>query len=555
MKNRNNTYKEFVGKYFETTFNIGGGWTNSNAPTVLEKVLRDFDYELKHYGDGIVDIAELYNLFSHIAIGFALDDDGNVCIDKYYKEPPGGAIDDCPKHEDTKSYELFRKSYKVPDKILTDDLGLNLEVLVVDFDDQVQIASECIVLGGVSEHEGSYCLERNARKDGFRDDAWITRRESVYIHDEDFWSHVDHLPENYVYSERNDEYVNKENSNVYYGIYNYRGGEGWFRSNEVVEYEDKYYIDSCVASDHGIRWSDSRGEYVHEDDMCEYNGDYENDYNAEYHHLTRVFRFTENTSFGIGFEVEKEDENAVSSVMYEGLHERTDWCKEKDSSLNEEVGYELVSPAFDIFTNELDEDLKDPDIKLLVNAEYSTKCGGHMTLSSSDYTSNELLEGLAGFIPLIYALYDGRMESTYCQPRKKWSYHTGGSGYPAVKLRGNRSIREAEGKVFGAIEFRIFSAIRSVRNLLWRRDLARIMVNNINQSEKDVLRMLVNPKSLIFKHLSKVYSVDQIVNKIKLFVTYSREFNDVKLDMPDLNKVKRRLDKGNSNESTNQLGA
>ena len=90
---------------------------------------------------------------------------------------------------------------------------------------------------------------------------------------------------------------------------------------------------------------------------------------------------------------------------------------------------------------------------------------------------------------------------------------------------------------------------------MWRRDLLRIVANNINSSERDVLRMLMNPSSLLFKHLIKVYSVERIVDEISLFVSYSKDYNATKLNMPDLEALRKKLKNGSNDESTSELGA
>ena len=208
-----------------------------------------------------------------------------------------------------------------------------------------------------------------------------------------------------------------------------------------------------------------------------------------------------------------------------------------------------------MFDDRLDKDIEESSsLKELIEAQFSTNCGGHLTFSSSDYTANELLEGVAGFIPLMYALYNGRLGNHYCEPKQKWVYHRG-SGRDAVNIRGNRIAPKTNGKVFGAIEFRLFSAVRNVKNLMWRRDLMRIIAKNINKSEKEVLRMLCSPKSLLFKHLIKVYSADKIIEKIRLFVEYSKQYNFRKLDMPDTDALKNVFNKSNNKNSTNELGA
>ena len=71
------------------------------------------------------------------------------------------------------------------------------------------------------------------------------------------------------------------------------------------------------------------------------------------------------------------------------------------------------------------------------------------------------------------------------------------------------------------------------------------MVDNINKSELQVLRMMLNEKSKLHIHLRKVYSLDKVVDKIKKFVKYSDQFNNKKL--PNANTS--RLENRKANES------
>ena len=118
-------------------------------------------------------------------------------------------------------------------------------------------------------------------------------------------------------------------------------------------------------------------------------------------------------------------------------------------------------------------------------------------------------------------------------------------------------MAEAAHKTFGAFEIRIFSAGIDVKNLLWRRDLVRIMVENFGKSEKDVLRLLMNPKSKLFRHLIKVYNVQRMVDKISLYVSHSKTYNHKVITMPDLTELLNKLKESlhNNNDSTNELGA
>ncbi len=433
--------------------------------------------------------------------------------------------------------------------VSTEYMGLYLGILVMTYNGDAEYEKDCVVLCDKSDNAGEYDLNSNCVYSQYHD-GWIQDSEKRYVESCGEYFQEDNQPDSVYFSDWNDAYVDRDDDYVYYGVVNDRGHEDYFYHDDYVycESEDRYYVDQDVASDNGLRWSSRYDQWVtgHDDDL-----------NAEYQSQERVFRFTPDTMFGIGFEIEKEDYDAIENKWYE-LYDATGWAKENDSSLCSESGYELVSPAFDLFDDKLDNDIQNNlVIRNLINATYGTSCGGHLTFSSCDYTANELLEGVAGFIPLLYAMYDGRLNNGYCEPKQKWVYHRG-SGRDAVNIRGNRSIPAASGKVFGAIEFRLFSAIRSVSNLKWRRDLMRIVAKNINKSEKDVLRMLCNPNSLLFKHLIKVYTVDKIVSKIRMFVEFSRQYNFRKLDMPDLDAVKNKLNKSvnkNQNDSTNELGA
>lgn len=80
------------------------------------------------------------------------------------------------------------------------------------------------------------------------------------------------------------------------------------------------------------------------------------------------------------------------------------------------------------------------------------------------------------------------------------------------------------------LEIRLFPAVKNTTNLLWRLDLIKICVENINCSEMDVLRMLTSKKSKLYKHLLKVIDEQKIQQKVIKFIKYSREFNDKNLN-------------------------
>ena len=328
-----------------------------------------------------------------------------------------------------------------------------------------------------------------------------------------------------AWSEVNEEYLDTDNSHVYYGnVADRRGNtyETWFHSYNVLEIDGEYYYDDNAARSAGYLWSERCDEWIHQDNWCEEehewvsDDDEDNANNARYQTLTRKIRFDSSAKFTIGFEIEKEDYD-MASLDWRSLYDDTGWIKEDDGSLNNATGYELVTPAFDLLDDKMDEEINNNRVlRDLINASHSSACGGHINLGSSIYNTEQLFEGISGFFPLFYSIYEHRLEKNYSKAKKKHHYYSRDK-YSSIFIKDN------------VVEIRIPSAVVSVTNLLWRRDLMRIIVENINKSEMQVLRMLVNQKSKLHIHLRKVYSVDKMIEKIEKFVKYSEEFNNVKL--------------------------
>jgi hypothetical protein len=110
------------------------------------------------------------------------------------------------------------------------------------------------------------------------------------------------------------------------------------------------------------------------------------------------------------------------------------------------------------------------------------------------------------------------MNETYCTAKKKNRMSAESDKYSAVYIRDNR------------IEIRIFAAVKSMENLKWRRDLVRIMVKNINTTELQVFKMMMNKKSKLYRHLLKVMTAEKIHEKCIKFLEYSKAFNDKNID-------------------------
>jgi len=371
----------------------------------------------------------------------------------------------------------------------------------------------------------------------FHEDEYLVHGNVRFLDYGDGYAHIDECSEtlygcwfmtdyacdhNLVYSNYNDGWICETDSYTYYGYVDSSNHQEFFYNEDYVRAGSEYYADSYVAEQHGWVWSDRYDEYRHEDD---YDEEDIQDNNAIYHRLERQFRFTSNPKFSIGFEIEKEDSDA-GLIYFADLYNSTGWCKEQDGSLNNS-GYELVSPAFDLYNNDLEKEIKlSNDLQTLINGGFSSRCGGHINIASSEFPNTEhLFEALSGFFPLLYAIYPNRIHEDFCRAKKKHEYYQ----------KAKRSAIHIKDNV---VEFRIFPAVRNYNNLIWRRDLMRIMCDNVNKSEGDVLKMLINSNSKLHKHMRKIYSHDALIERIERFIDHSLSFNNKKLNKIDLSKKK-----------------
>lgn len=212
---------------------------------------------------------------------------------------------------------------------------------------------------------------------------------------------------------------------------------------------------------------------------------------AGYHSLKRSTRSSGN--FNVGVEIEKEDLPIKVSATFKAIDLLTrGWIKEYDGSLNGS-GFELVSPVFDLFSNDLENEINEHRVlEEHINASYSKRCGGHINISSSHHSPTELFNKLSGYLPLLYAMYPNRIRTTYSLAKKKKNY-TEGDHYAAVNILSNR------------IEFRIFPAVANVAELMWRLKLIRYMCNNLGATENQVYSALKDESSELRAIIQEYY--------------------------------------------------
>jgi hypothetical protein len=403
---------------------------------------------------------------------------------------------------------------------------------VQTYDGNYNLESDCVRLSHYSKFPSQWALLNQTVSTNFGYHTAL-RDEVLYIDGESFLRNRANY-HNIYFSNHHDEWLCSDYDCVHYG-YVARGREDWFCSDEYVTAGGERYLNSEVAESCGWRYNEGRDEWVDED---EYDEDKPDKNNASYHNLDRRDRRPNECKFSIGFEIEKED-NEACEISYNKLYNDTDWIKENDSSLDEDNGYELVSPIYDLYSSRIDEDIKgNEDLQTLINGQYSANCGGHINISSTIYNPEQLFEGIIGFMPLLYGLYEHRLNKNYSEAKKKHEYYAK-SKYSAIYIKNN------------VVELRLPPAVKNVSNLLWRRDLVRIMCENINKSESDVLRLLLNQNSKLYKHLRKIFPQDKLVDKIEKFIRYSNTYNNKKLPPVNISKIK----KDNITGSTDEMGA
>lgn len=320
----------------------------------------------------------------------------------------------------------------------------------------------------------------------------------------------------YNFCERTKKYANVEDSELCTAI------DECGNSVEVCDYyfsitksklHGLFFTSGQAARDYGFVHCPVRNDYVKPEEVREVP-------NAGYHNLPREFMCdVNNTKFTIGLEIEKEDQEARDDVGYKKLFDRTKWCKERDGSLDSDTGFELISPVYDLMSNRMDQDvMNDDELKQLCDASYSNRCGGHINIGSNVYSPIQLLWGIKGFLPLLYSIWSIRLDNHYSRALKTQEY---GGSKNAIKVKAN------------VVEIRLATAVKSVKNMFWRRDLVRIMMNNINKSEQEVLRMMLNPRSILHKHLRKVYNSERFMQKCNDFVKFTDTFSDIRLEQPN----------------------
>lgn len=323
--------------------------------------------------------------------------------------------------------------------------------------------------------------------------------------------------------------------------------DGARHSVNLVYHEGDVYLNDEIANDNGVYWCSDCEEYYHEDyedDHSHSNDDIDEDYsyNPRFgYHSQEHYDRARGAKFKVGFEIEKECSEGCKHNHHE-IREASGWVKERDGSLDDYKGYELVSSTYNLFTDEFMNQAKELEKKFpnLINGNASRNCGGHIHFSKADTMGADLLESVCGYLPVLYSIYQHRIGKSYCEVKEKEQMKHSDNKYQAVRVMRSR------------IEFRIFPAVKNLSTLEWRLGLIRIMAKNPSSNPIEVANKLTDSRTELHKHFAKIFTKSAIMQKAQKALTFAKQFdkNYYNIDLRiNLDKIKAKETKAIRQES------
>ena len=368
---------------------------------------------------------------------------------------------------------------------------------------------------------GYVCLEEIIDDDYLNSDGYlyssedyVETRDGEIISTEDAW-----------YCEGLDEWVYYEDTSVCYeGSNETRYSDVYLRRSDFALFDGNYYDDSAMDR-HDIVWCEDIDEYRYQDNAY---WDNDNEYWVSeepqeefvrgYHNGSyQSMNFDNNSKYKIGYEIEKEDLIVRNSIIISDFEEQTNhkWRKERDGSLCDESGYELISPTFELDIKKIFEHIEgNEQLVAHINAGISYSCGGHIHLSENGLNGNELFDKIKGYTPLFYALYYGRVNKSYAKGKSNRDLENENEKYQAIKIHHDR------------VEFRIISAVPNIKTLKWRTELLMMILKNPTD---DVIKAYFNVDTKFTKLLKQTYDDDKLVELKQRFINFTREFENINI--------------------------
>ena len=322
-----------------------------------------------------------------------------------------------------------------------------------------------------------------------------------------------------------EEFTNGDVTRVFIGRNEYYYCDAAINNQGLTEYRNDYYdcealsyndivfcedIQEYQSIDNSHFW-ESTGEWNSEEDESEA-------FVRDYHNGGfKQINFTKKPKFGVGIEVEKEDQNIKESLNIDDFEENCpNWRKERDGSLNDDSGFELVSPTFELNVKRIIEHINsNPTLVAHINADKSNSCGGHINVSEAGLTGAQLFEKVQGYTPLFYALYHKRIDLKWSKGKSNHDLKRENEKYQAIRIHDNR------------IEYRIVSAVESVKQLEWRLKLIHFILKNPTNNPKQAFFNVHNKLKPLLK---KVYKTNAHFNKlIDRLIEQTLKFENINL--------------------------
>lgn len=280
------------------------------------------------------------------------------------------------------------------------------------------------------------------------------------------------------------------------------------------------YIGAVYLHDLGHHVSEDAEHYYHESDGNYYSYEERDIYINDYHEKNgyKEIIFSNKSPFKIGFEIEKEDASIKQSLTISEFNNLCPkWRKERDGSLCDYEGFELISPAFELNIKEIKKHIEGNEILINhINAESSKSCGGHINISQKGLTGEELFDNIKGYVPLFHALYYGRSENTYSKAKKANDLKSQKEKFSSFNILDNR------------VEIRIVSAVKNVNNLLWRAKLIEFILTYQTDCFKQAF---FNVQTILKKHIQEIYSTpekyESLLNRI---IEFTLKFEETQIN-------------------------
>lgn len=362
-------------------------------------------------------------------------------------------------------------------------------------------------------------------------DNCVISDENYFYYEEDYSETIEgtiEYNEDMNYCDSYEQYTREEVYTVYIGRSEYRYSMRAIRNtDELVEYNGEYYDENALDRNN-IAYCEDDNEYHDRDNLYYWESDgcyhlEEEEDNSEqyvngYHdggYKTKTF--SEKPQFFIGFEIEKEDKEVKESIYISDFKEELPlWRKERDGSLDDESGFELISPTYELDVKQIKKDIKKSDTLLKhINANKSKSCGGHINISEDGLTGEELFNNLKGYTPLFHALYYGRIDKNYSKGKSNEKLLSDNEKYQSIKIHSNR------------VEYRIISAVPNFDTLMWRAELMDFILNNQTECTKDAFFKL---NTTLLPLIKKTYNTPEKLNAlIDRVIEYTLKFENITL--------------------------